>query len=253
MSLSEHPCGDDLRLHMLHIADVLRERDYIETGWPVFAAVPLLLRRFGKRVRIVHLVRHPVYSACSMVTHPDHQAQRDDGYTRHAILYPADAGVRFKQYSSRWDGMSPYEKSLFHWAEINAYGLELGASAAAANPWFRVQMEQLVAPSSDRFSELLGFLGLPIRDGALAARHQPVDQHRTQTDLRLDWRRSTGIRSCSASLRGLDTTSGRAACADRGAVRHVLRESDGGSGARTDSARRRAGPTRPATTPCSTR
>jgi Sulfotransferase family len=185
--LRDHPCGDDLRRHMLRIADVLRERDYIETGWPVFAAVPLLLHRFRKRVRIVHLVRHPVYSACSMVTHSYYQPRRDDGYTRHAILCPTDEGVRFKHYASRWDGMSAYEKSLFHWAEINAYGLELGASIASANPWFRVQMEQLVAPSSEWLRELLRFLGLPIRDGALAARQRPVDQHRTQTDLRLDW------------------------------------------------------------------
>jgi hypothetical protein len=185
--LQDHPDFQVLCSHISHISTVIQVRSYIETGWPSFVAVPLFCRIFSDTVRVIHLTRHPVYSACSMVTHRYYESLRRDGYTLHGFLQPFDMGVLFKHYAERWRGMSVYEKCLFHWAEINAYGLELRRSYEGSVPWLQIQMEQLLDPQNDRFAELLEFLGLPVRRGALAAVPKSFDQHQTHTDLTIHW------------------------------------------------------------------
>jgi hypothetical protein len=41
-----------------HVARVARSECYVETGWPVLAALPLLAARFRDRLRVVHLTQH---------------------------------------------------------------------------------------------------------------------------------------------------------------------------------------------------
>src|SRR5207248_3965232 len=58
---------------MLEVPEVARHLDrfgrtprtYVETGWPLFPALPLFGLRFPERLRIVHLTRHPVPTALS--------------------------------------------------------------------------------------------------------------------------------------------------------------------------------------------
>jgi hypothetical protein len=63
------PDGGLLADHMDWVAEVTERRIYFETGWPCFPAIPLFRDRFGDRLRLVHLVRHPVPTAASLVTH----------------------------------------------------------------------------------------------------------------------------------------------------------------------------------------
>src|SRR5919202_7043269 len=44
-----------------HLAELeSRGHPYVETGWPVYAALPSMAQRFPERLRIVHLTRHLV-------------------------------------------------------------------------------------------------------------------------------------------------------------------------------------------------
>jgi hypothetical protein len=175
--------------HLRRVDAALRGKDYIETGWPAFAAIPRFYRLVGERLKIVHLTRHPVYSACSMVTHEYYQAARRDGFAAYALLDPSDPGIRFKEYRERWAGMTPYEKCLFHWAEIHAYAFELCGAFAGRVPWLRTSMEELFDPESGAFARLVSFLDLPAREGPLAQMRERVDDWHKQTELPLDWRR----------------------------------------------------------------
>src|SRR5947199_1228789 len=53
----------EVAAHLDRVCQILQSRDYIETGWPVYAAIPLVVGRFPGRARVVHLLRHPVRTA----------------------------------------------------------------------------------------------------------------------------------------------------------------------------------------------
>jgi hypothetical protein len=55
--------------HVAHIEATLATGAYIECGHPSWSSLSYLLRRFAGRVRVLHLVRHPVPTAWSWVTH----------------------------------------------------------------------------------------------------------------------------------------------------------------------------------------
>jgi hypothetical protein len=206
--LEGHPYRSDVHEHLTMIHKFLSTRDYIETGWPAFAAIPLFQQEYGPRIRVVQIVRHPVYSACSMVTHHYYQPERrDDGFTRHAILHPADEGVLHKEYAASWDAMSAYERCLFHWMEIHAYGLETRAASAGKIDWFQVRMEDLIDPGTGRLAELIDFLRLPLRSDVLEATRVRFDLFNQRTDVAIEWeqiRKHPAVMDLAASL-GYDT------------------------------------------------
>jgi hypothetical protein len=204
LGLEGHPHRGDVLEHLAQIHEILSTREYIETGWPAFAAIPLLRQEYGPRLRVVHITRHPVYSACSMVTHRYYQPElRDDGYTRYAILHPTDEGVLHKEYAASWDAMSAYERCLVHWMEINAYGLEARAASESEVDWFQVRMEDLIDPQTGRLAELIDFLRLPQRSEIIEATRIRFDQFRTTTHIAIGWeqiRKHSAVTDLAASL-----------------------------------------------------
>lgn len=152
----------DVATHVAHIEQL--DRPYVETGWPLFAALPLLADRFRGRLRVVHLTRHPVPSALDHLSDGSYAGgTRNDLYTRLATLGPTDAGTFQPQYAATWDGLSPYEKCLFWWTEISMFGLEFPGRIGWI-PFLRVQAERLLAGDRAELERLLEFAGLPWRE-----------------------------------------------------------------------------------------
>jgi len=162
-----------------HVADVeriLATRDYVECGHPLWSSLPYLLRRFAGRARVIHLVRHPVPTAISWLTHTAYVPPFGTHLSEKVPLSPFDAGVHFTSYRDRWPSLAPYEKALFYWAEVNAFGLRLESEAGV--PWLRVRFEDLVR--GEALPQLLAFAGAERRDVALPG---TVDQFRYGTDV----------------------------------------------------------------------
>ena len=180
--LAALPDADFVDKHLAQIESHLATRPYIECGWPCYGALRNLAQRFAGRIRIVHLVRHPVPTAASMVTHLYyHEPDRPDRLNELALLTPDDAGASFPEYRERWDRMERFEKCLYFWAEINALGLRLEAELGV--PWFRVKTEEIFR--SDGLDRLLDFLELPRRETMIAARAKRVDQYMMGTNVPL--------------------------------------------------------------------
>jgi hypothetical protein len=163
-------------------------RPYVETGWPLFPALPLLTKRLPDRLRIVHLTRHPVPSALSHLAHGSYAGSpRDDAYTRWATLGPHDPRVFQPAYAARWDELSPYEKCLFWWTEVHLFGLELPLRLRAVRvPFMRVRAERLLAGERVELERLLEFMGLPWRAGWLEHAERMVDRWHHHTDQDVD-------------------------------------------------------------------
>lgn len=149
---------------------------YVETGWPLFTALPLLAARMPERLRVVHLVRHPVPTALSHLAHSSYAGSpRDDAFTRLATLGPQDPGVFHPEYAERWGSLTPYEKCLFWWTEVNLFGREFPQRAPQV-PFLRLRSEDLLAGRRETLSGLLRFLNLAERPGWDAQLRRRVDR-----------------------------------------------------------------------------
>lgn len=141
--------------HVRAIEQTLESRHYVECGHPLWSALPYLLRRFAGRARVIHLVRHPVPVAFSWLTMSAYTPPFVSYVPERVLLSPFDAGVQFPAFRERWPSMTPYEKALFYWAEVNALGLRLEREAGV--PWLRVRFEDLVR--GDALPRLVEFAG----------------------------------------------------------------------------------------------
>lgn len=101
--------------HLSDIKKILKSRAYIETGWPCYPALPLMISQLNENVRVVHLVRHPIHVALSLATHNVYKRQV---WVSRGAIDPFDPGVVQKQLADKWSEMGIYEKCLFWWTEI---------------------------------------------------------------------------------------------------------------------------------------
>jgi hypothetical protein len=169
-----------------HFARIAGEGQYAETGWPLFAALPLLAERLPDRLRVVHLTRHPVPTALSHLAHSSYAGSpRDDAYTRLATLGPADPNVFQQHYAGSWDELTPYEKCLFWWTEVNLFGLEFPERAPDV-PFLRLRSEDMLSGAGDTLERLVDFMGLPWDDRWHDRTQHVVDRWHHHTDRDVD-------------------------------------------------------------------
>jgi hypothetical protein len=142
--------------HVAVIEETLATKSYIECGHPLWSTLPYLLERFAGRARVVHLVRHPVPTAFSWVTQSVYTPPLSRHVEEKVLLSPFDEGVQFPEYRHRWPSLTPYEKALYYWAEVNAFGLRLEERTEV--PWLRVRFEDLLRGAA--LPRLLEFTGI---------------------------------------------------------------------------------------------
>jgi hypothetical protein len=157
---------------------------YIEAGWPCFPAVPYLANRFRGRIKFIHLFRHPIFTASSMVTHGYYDPNNPGIIFDLALLTPFDKGVNFPEYQDVWEDLSPFEKCLYLWAEINTFSLEQQKRLDA--PWLTICFEDLFSPKYQYLENLLNFLKLPVRTAAIKALGVNKDSYRFRKDTTFD-------------------------------------------------------------------
>lgn len=173
--------------HLSAVRTAVGSHTYIETGWPVFSAIPLFLQQFD-RVRIVHLTRHPVPTAVSHMVHKTYGGSpRVDGYTQLAALDPFCPGVFRPGVAQQWDTLTPYERALFWWTEVHLYAEELRREHPHV-PMLRVRAEDVLSGNVPVLEELCGFIGLPYSPALASRASRRVDQWHHRTDSDFDWR-----------------------------------------------------------------
>lgn len=180
--LDELLSSEEVSRHLAFLDDTLKSKTYIETGWACYPALPLIADRVGGNIRIVHLVRHPVHVALSLVTHRVYG--RDDWISR-AALSPFDHGVVQKELADDWARMGMYERCLFWWTEINLYALELRERLSGVE--FAVfRYEDVFGPDEQPLVDLTRFLGLAYDPSLSELRSKTVDKYHWKTPA-VDW------------------------------------------------------------------
>jgi hypothetical protein len=167
----DHEASAVILAHVARIEEILRTMPYIECGHPAWSTLPYLLRRLGGRMRVVHLVRHPVPTAWSWVAQQAYCPPLAPHLSMREPLSPFDEGIHFTSYRTRWPSLSPYEKALFYWMEVNAFALRLQRKTDV--PWLRIRFEELFR--ADMLKALLAFAGI---DASVRAHAPlPVDEY----------------------------------------------------------------------------
>ncbi len=169
------------------IAALENDLVYIETGWTAVGAIPLFIERFGAKVRVLQLTRHPVANAISSLTHGLYAPERSDTIAEWGQLTPANADVIQKDYNARWDSMSIYERCLFQWTEIHLYGEEI-ASELGSDRFLRVRSEDAFDIESGVLEQIIGFMGLEFDPSCADAASHAVDGFVRFTNQPFDWR-----------------------------------------------------------------
>ncbi|MEX2393020.1 MAG: class I SAM-dependent methyltransferase [Actinomycetota bacterium] len=171
-----------VRNHLSKVAELSAERPYVETGWPMYGAIPTFIETFGGRVKVVHLTRHPVPTSLSvMSTVYDWGADgwNDIDWQRLDLLDPSCPGATLASYAASWGQMSPYAQCLYWWTEIQLHGFELEQRYVDV-PMLRVRAEDLLGSDSEPLSELVEYLHLPLREELLSRRRDRIDAYGVQ-------------------------------------------------------------------------
>jgi Sulfotransferase domain len=154
LALREQPT---IQRHLERIHNILESKCYVEVGFPCFASLPLMLHEFKDQFQVVQLVRHPVYVAASVVTHGWYDAKLRPDIEEFIALRPTDSGTLWPQYKQCWASMSHFERGLYYWGQVHAYGLEFQTIYGQV-PYHRVRFEDLLA-DADAFRRLATFVG----------------------------------------------------------------------------------------------
>ena len=169
--------AEGIQEHTAAIERTINSKRYLECGHPCWSTIPYFAQRFPGKVGVVHLVRHPVATAFSWLTHMAYQPPLEPYIPEKVLLSPFDAGVRFPQYQELWPAMSPFEKALYYWMEVNTFGLE--QREALSVPWCTITYEDLF--QGPGLEELLSFLRLPAKESLTASIDKSVDNYRFLT------------------------------------------------------------------------
>ena len=138
--------------------------------------------RFPGRFRIIHLTRHPVPCSYSWLTHGAFQTPLFPHMPPKILHAPSDEGVLFPEYSQHWETLSPYEKCVYYWCEVNGFALRLESELGV--PWLRLRSEDLF--KGDGLAAMLAFLDLPAF-GKNPATDEIVDRFRHLSGVWTEW------------------------------------------------------------------
>jgi hypothetical protein len=162
--------------HADRIERTLATRDYVEAGHPCWGALPWLMLRFRGRMRVVHLVRHPVPTAVSWLSHGAFAPPLLPHLPAKELIAPTDAGVSFPEYAAQWAALTAYEKCLYFWAEVNALGLRLERDGGVS--WQRLRYEDVFSSDKAALGRLGEFLGRDAVELRAVDAARQVDEHR---------------------------------------------------------------------------
>jgi hypothetical protein len=165
--------------HLSFIHKTIQDFSYIETGWPIYGALPFILSHLKGRVKVVHLYRHPIRVAASLATK---NVYSKGAWSDAVAISPSDYGVTQGYLEGhQWNSMSQFEKCLFWWTEINQFALDLHRNFESI-PWLTLKYEEVFSENSkNELRKLINFLSLPERESFFNFLSQKTDNYSSKS------------------------------------------------------------------------
>jgi hypothetical protein len=125
----------------------------VDFGWSMSSLVPAFYDELGEQLRVLVLHRHPISAAASFATLGFYKWHTNPRYA----ITPMHPRVQFPQYAALWNRMSSFERCLYRWLEVTAYGIELRSKIPPAQ-YKMIGFEELVK-SEESLESIARFLG----------------------------------------------------------------------------------------------
>jgi len=93
----------------------------VDFGFTMTGLIPAFFERYGSRLRVLVLHRHPASVAASFAIRGHYTRYLNPAWA----ISPMHENARYRHYAAEWPSWSRFEKCLYRWLEITAYGLEL--------------------------------------------------------------------------------------------------------------------------------
>jgi len=169
-----------IKKHFKRIERTLKSKHYIEVGWPVYGVLPYIISELNISIKIIHLYRHPIRVAASLMTHNVYNRGQ---WSELVAISPSDYGVVQSDLAGDlWKGMSDFEKCLFWWFEINHWALFLQKTFNSTQ-WLSLKYEDVFGENRQYIlGNVLEFLELPEREGFFLSQKDKVDRFQLKVD-----------------------------------------------------------------------
>lgn len=112
-----NPCIDGL---LKRWVETSKSGPVVDFGWTMRALAPYFADKLHEQLRVIHLHRHPVSVAASFKLIGSY----DNFNSPDWAITPFHPRAKFPGFQSRWESMSAFEKCLYLWLEVNAFGRE---------------------------------------------------------------------------------------------------------------------------------
>ncbi|WDD98526.1 sulfotransferase domain-containing protein [Thalassomonas actiniarum] len=176
-----------LEQHLNEIRNTLsRGKNYIETGFPCWRHIAWFAQELEHPVKVIHLTRHPVFTAISWLKLNAFVPPALPHLPEKELFTPFAPGARLPEYQQNWQHLSPFEKCLYFWAEVQLQALAFEQDWQEKH-WLHLSYESLFTGQS--LNKLAAFLATAAPDGQLtdidtSAIEEKTDSygHMVQTD-----------------------------------------------------------------------
>ncbi|WP_428240037.1 hypothetical protein [Gynuella sp.] len=131
--------ADKILGHLTEIRDhINRGGKYVECGYQCWRHLSWYKDILQTDVKVIHLHRNPMSTACLWL-----QKGAFLRLSEMELFTPFGAEAKLPEYGSKWHKLSPIEKNLYFWAEVQAQAKEYKASWPDED-WFDLPYSQLL-------------------------------------------------------------------------------------------------------------
>jgi hypothetical protein len=101
--------------------EISKSGPVVDFGWTMRVLIPYLYEKIGSQLRVLFIHRHPIEVAASFKLIGSYSVYNSPQWA----ISPWHDRALYPQFKDRWPSMTPFEKCLYLWLEVNSFGLEV--------------------------------------------------------------------------------------------------------------------------------
>jgi hypothetical protein len=152
-SCVDEMANDAIRDLVNHWLRISQTGPVVDFGWTMRSLIPYLQRKAGPQLKILYIHRHPIEVAASYKLIGSYSIYNSPQWA----ITPWHPRAQYPQFQDRWKGMTPFEKCLYLWLEVNAAALEL--QEQYSNLGFLSIKSDLLFKNNDTLESIAKFTG----------------------------------------------------------------------------------------------
>ena len=144
--LNKNPERLIAHLNTLH-DHIRRDKPYLECGFPCWRHLSWFKRELGDEVKVIYIHRNPVENAASLLKLNAFVPPLLPHMREKQLFHPLAPEALLPEYADCWQQLSPFEKCLYYWAEVNLQA-DLYRSMFSSSHWLTIPYLELFNESS---------------------------------------------------------------------------------------------------------